>query len=405
MTYTTITIGRLTLRETFELQSNISSGTDTQTLVLSGEESYPPLTLAQVKQRREDILGLQNRLVPIRFGTKSDHDGWYKITDVNTSVRDYQSSELRAFSWGLNAQFIGPENAVNLESRLTGVQRLNDHGLTGEKWHAVPAAVKTYYAATSTALSRATTDGASARVFRSVGASTHPEWSIAISDYPVGRARVLINGVERVGTNVLDTADSENWVLTNGIVSVSASPGASSTWNIAHWDGSAWDSKQWGFGFNGVAAANATYPWVTVLRNDYEVCTVRLVDDSTTSRRVLDLTLRRGSRFVEGYATNTSSVQMGVWPIVPEASTSPASSGYIRATSNDAQGNRYVAGSAKSFTAVTASGGLNKNNITRFDFFIGAEVGGSAAQTGDDAATLVSHYLTSMGEVTLASVR
>ena len=86
MPYTDITIGRLTLRETFELSANISAGTDTRTLVLAGEESYPPLTVAQVKERQEDILGLQNRLVPIRFGTKSDHDGWYRITDVNLSL-------------------------------------------------------------------------------------------------------------------------------------------------------------------------------------------------------------------------------------------------------------------------------------------------------------------------------
>jgi hypothetical protein len=407
MTYTTITIGRLTLRETFELQSNISSGTDTQTLVLSGEESYPPLTLAQVKQRREDILGLQNRLVPIRFGTKSDHDGWYKITDVNTSVRDYQSSELRAFSWGLNAQFIGPENAVDLESRLDGVQRINDFGLSGEKWHGVPASTKTYYGGTSTAVFRATSDGASATAWRSVAASTHPRWSIALANYDATRARVLIDGVERVGINVQDLTGS-SWVLTNGVVSVSATPTASSTWNVAAWDGSQWDSKGWNLGLGSSTSAqpgSAGFAYATILRNDYEVCTIRLLDDHASDRQTVDLTLRRGSRFVEGYVTTTSSKTLAIWPTAGEASTATASTGYVRATSNDAQGNRYVCGSARSFTGLTTAGGLSKAASTRMDFFIGAEVGGSAAQTGDQAANLVSQYLMALSEVTVAAVR
>ena len=100
-------------------------------MILNGEESYPPLTtIAEVQRREEDILGLQNRLVPIRFGTKSDHDGWYVITDANTTARNYQDDELAAFSWGFNAQRIGPENAVDLESRLDGIsrtQRLRPH--------------------------------------------------------------------------------------------------------------------------------------------------------------------------------------------------------------------------------------------------------------------------------------
>ena len=404
--WTDITIGRLTLRETFDMNSNVSAGTDTQSIVLAGEESFPPLTVAQVKQRREDILGLQNRLVPIRFGTKSDHDGWYKISDVNTAVRDYQG-EVRAFTWGINADFIGPENAVDLESRLTGVARINDFGLTGEKWHGVPASTKTWYGGTSTAVSRPTSDGASATVWRSVAASTNPRWSIAASAYDVGRSRVLIGGVERVATNVQDLTGS-SWVLTNGVVSVSAAPTASSTWNIAAWDGTQWESKGWNLGLGSSATAqpgSAGFAYATILRNDYEVCTIRLLDDHASDRQTVDLTLRRGSRFVEGYVTTTSSKTLAVWPTVGEASTATASTGYVRATSNDAQGNRYVCGSARSFTGLTAAGGLSKAASTRMDFFIGAEVGGTGAPAGDQAANLVAQYLTAMGEVTLAAVR
>lgn len=405
MPFTDITIGRLTLRESFDLAANISAGTDTRTLVLAGQESSPPLTFAQVKQRQEDILGLQNRITPIRFGTKSDHDGWYKISDVNTSLVDYQGSEMRAFGWSLNAELIGPENAVDLESRLTGVSRINDFGLSGERWHSVPAAVWSYYGGTSTRVLRATSDGASAAVYRNVGASVNPRWAIDFDDYQIGRCRILDAGVERTGTPILgDPAQTHNWEISNGIVSASMDPG-SPTWKISHWDGTAWDSKGWNLGLGSSTSAQGSFAYWSVLRNDYEMVTLRLIDENTEDRTVIDLTIRRGSRFVEGRIVNTSSGTLAVWPATAEAGTSPASSGYVRATSNDANGNRYVVGSARSFSALTASGGLSKGSATSLDFFIGAEVGGSAAQTGDQAANLVAQYLTAMAETTVAARR
>jgi hypothetical protein len=412
--YTDITIGRLTLRETFELNSNISAGTDTQTIVISGEESYPPLTLAQVKQRREDILGLQNRLVPISFGTKSDHDGWYRITDVNTSVRDYQGNEVRAFSWGINAEFIGAEGGVDLESRLTGIQRINDHGLTGEKWHAPSPSSFAYFTGFSQpsgSVSRAISDGGSITAWRSVPASANPRWSVSLANYQRGRARVIVDGVERTGTTPFvsgaPSPSSGAWVIENGLVSASMSPSASSTWNIAAWDGSTWDSKGWAYSYATSTSPVNTFEAASIIRNDYEAVTIRLVESINlpSGRGVVDLTLRRGSRFIEGYSQADRSNLAAVWLETAESSTSPASSGYVRATNNDAQGNRFVCGSARSFSGLTAAGGLAKTATTKLDFFIGAEVAGSAAVTGDQAANLVAQYLTAMGEVTLAARR
>jgi hypothetical protein len=225
-----------------------------------------------------------------------------------------------------------------------------------------------------------------------------------LADYQVSRARVLVGGVERVATNV--TMPISTWVLTNGLVSCSAG-NPSNSLDVAAWDGTAWDSKDWNITFGSSTAALTTWNTAQITRNDYEACTIRLLDDRGPGRTVVDLTLRRGSRFVEGYIQNTSSTMLGVVKTSGsvEASTSPASSGYVRATSNDAQGNRFVVGSARSFTALTASGGLTKTSTTTLDFFIGAEVGGSAAPTGDQAATLVNQYLTAMAERTEGSVR
>lgn len=411
MSYTNITIGRLTLRETFELSANISAGTDTRSLLLNGEESAPPLwSTDEVWRRQEDILGLQNRLVPIRFGTKSEHDGWYRISDVNTAARDYQGNELVAFTWNLQAERIGRENTVDLESRLTGVQRINDHGLTGEKWHAPAPNSTGYYTGPtqpSGSVSRTLSDGGSITVYRSVPASANPRWAVDLVDYQKGRCRVYVDGFERTGTDVNMTGNpqtSPTWIMDNGLVSVELLQGSPS-FRIAAWDGTAWDQKSWNIGVGSSASNVNNFERASIIRNDYEQATVRIFEDRAPGRCVIDLTLRRGSRFLEGYLQNDASSIMAIWPATGEASTSPASSGYVRATSNDAQGNRYVCGSARSFTALTAAGGLAKTSTRTLDFFIGAEVAGSAAVSGDQAANLVAQYLTAMSEVTVASVR
>jgi hypothetical protein len=409
MSYTTVTIGRMTLQETFTMNANISAGTDTRTIVLAGEESYPPLTtIAEVQRRNEDILGLQNRLVPIRFGTKSDHDGWYRITDVNTAPRNYQHSELVAFGWGINAERIGPENAVDLESRLTGIARLNDHGLTGERWHAPAGGAYAYYTGTSQpsgAVSRSTSDGVAVSAWRSVPASANPRWAVSLANYGNGRARVKVDGTERVAANI--SVGASSWVLENGLVSASmAGPAASATLNVANWDGSTWDSTAWNINLGASTGTGVTsFDAATVLRNDYEVCTVRLVKDRNPGRTLLDLTLRRGSRFVEGYLQTDSSTLLAVYLKTGQTSTATASTGYVVATSNDAQGNKVVVGSARSFTGMTSQGGLNKAAAVKLDFYIGAVVGGSGAPSGDAASTLNAHYLTSMSDVTLGAVR
>jgi hypothetical protein len=407
--YTDVTIGRLTLRETFDMSANINAGSDRRSLVLSGEESYPPLTtVAEVQRRNEDILGLNNRLVPIRFGTKSDHDGWYWITDVNTQPRNYQGSELVAFSWGINAERVGPENAVDLESRLTGISRINDHGLTGERWHAPAGGAYAYYTGLtqpSGSVSRSSSDGVAVTAWRSVPASTNPRWAVSLANYGNGRARIKVGGTERVAETIVVGASA--WVLENGLVSASmAGPAASATLNVANWDGSVWDSTAWNIALGASSGTGITsFDAATVLRNDYEVCTIRLVKDRNPGRTLLDLTLRRGSRFVEGYLQNDASNLLAVYLKTAQSSTATASTGYVVATSNDAQGNKVLVGSARSFSGMTAQGGLNKAASVKLDFYIGAVVGGSGAAAGDAAAVLNSHYLTSMSETTLAAVR
>lgn len=401
--YGTVVIGRLTLREAYELDANINTGTDKRTLGLKGEESTPPLTMTELRRRQEDILGLLDRYVPIIFEDKSDHSGYYLIKDVNTGLVNW-TGEVAKFTWTIQAEYVGPENGVDLESRLVYIDRQDDFGLTGVRWHAPAGAAYGYYTGTTApggSVSRATADGGPVIAYTSTPASASPRWGSALTTYGRGRARVLVGGVERVATNL--TVGPSAWEINNGMVSVSAAPAASATFLVSHWDGAAWDATAWN-----VSVGSSTTPDLgvfdaaTVIRNDYEAVTVRLLKSKAPGRSMLDLTLRRGSRFVEGYLANDTGTTLAVFAKTAQAATAPASAGYVVATNNDAQGHKMIVGSARTFVAQTAQLGLHKLASNSLDFFIGGVVSGSAAPTGDQAANLRDQYLTFPSEVGIA---
>lgn len=81
-----------------------------------------------------------------------------------------------------------------------------------------------------------------------------------------------------------------------------------------------------------------------------------------------------------------------------ENNTAPASSGYVVASGNDADGNRFVVGSALNFTA-HASGGVTKTATTTMDFFVGAVVNGSSPASGDEVTALRNQYIGALPEM------
>jgi len=411
-TWGTVTVGRLTLREGFTLTAARNASTGDRTLTMTGEESSPPNTLAEVAQRQEDLLGLLGRYVPVTFTDKTDHNGFYLVNDVDAGPLTNWGNEVVKFSWQIQATRVGPENAVDVSSRVTGVARTNDFGLSGERWHAPAASAYAYFTGVgsqpSGSVARAIADGGQLVVYRGVPASASPRWGVTLTNYQRGRVRVLLAGVERTGANLSASAASGSWSLENALVRVGQA--ASATFTVSAWDGSTWDAIDWNVSVTGSATGGLTsWDAVTVLRNDYELGTVRLVKAtagaSGVGRAILDLTLRRGSRFVEATLQTDASTTVGVYRSTNEAGTAPASGGHVTATANDAAGNRYVVIAPRTFTAMTTVGGITKSAATRLDFGIGSVVGGSAAPSGDSASAMVAQYLTAMGLEDMVVVR
>jgi hypothetical protein len=134
-----------------------------------------------------------------------------------------------------------------------------------------------------------------------------------------------------------------------------------------------------------------------VLRNDPEEVTVRLSYPTAPGRVTVDLGLRRGSRFVTGGIKRHASATLGVARTAAEAAT--VVTGGLRATSADADGNRFVMGSSKTLTTATTTAAISKASVTQLDFFLGHEVGASPA-AGDAFADLLAQYLGTSGDRT-----
>ncbi|ARX81518.1 hypothetical protein SMD44_00916 [Streptomyces alboflavus] len=391
--YGDLQLGRLLLRETFNVGE---SSSDSRDLSLEGQESSPPLTRAELVWRHDNLCALEpGSIVPATFTDKPERNGYYEINSVSADYTEWRN-EVVTSDWKVSLSRQGSDAEVDLQSRLTGVVRANDFSLTGERWHAPPIGHYAYYTGSSnpTTMTRTGADGAMT-VYRSVPSSVSPRWGCAATAYLVGRVRLTSSGTELCGVD--QALAPTGWALTNGLVNVT--PSASATLDVQAYTGGAWRSRLWNISAAGSASSITSWDGATLLRNEPEHVVVRLTKGLNPGRASLDLALRRGSRFVEGYLQVGTSATLAAYRSTLETNTSFAASGYVRATSNDADGNRFTLGSARTFTT-HANGGVQKAAATALDFWIGVEAGGSSAVSGDAAADLRNQYIACLPEST-----
>lgn len=361
--YGDLMLGRLLLRETFKVDEASSSG---RSMDIEGQESSPPRTRAEVVARHDNLLALdQSSPMPVTFTDKPERNGYFHLANATAGYTEWRGDVVTS-DWKVQLTRGGSETEVDLQSRLTGAVRLNDFSLTGERWHAPPIGHYAYYTGSSnpTVMTRTGADGAMT-VYRTLPAGVSPRWGCAPTDYLKGRVRLVSDGIELCGVD--QPLAPSGWSLSNGLVNVTTS--ASASLDVQAYTDGAWRSKAWNVSVAGSGSSIPAWDGATLLRNDPEHVVLRLTRSLSPGRATLDLTLRRGSRFVEGYLQTSGSATLAVYRAGAE--TGAAGTGYIAAAADDADGNRYVVGSARSFTA-HPDGGVQKTAVTALDFFIGA---------------------------------
>lgn len=388
----TVSIGRMVMREDLNV-----SETDDRIMTLSGQESIPRLTAAQVITRREDFLAMAGQFVPVSFTKKTYLDGFYLVQDTSGEIVDWET-DIKVFRWSCTLLRQGTESEVDIESRLTGsLSRVNSFLLTGERTHAPAIGHNAYWsdATITSAVTRAAEDG-SIKLYRGLGVGVSPRWAVTPAAYPVGRVRLLVDGAERAGAAL--RCPPTTWELSNGLVRVR--PG--SALEIAAYTGGSWKPKSWDVLNAGVTLAPFNY--ATVLDNRYESATIRLAKSLATGRVYVDLTLRRGFRFVEIYVTAEFGATLKIVRSATEAGTNSLA-GTVVATTNDGDGNKYIVGSAKTFSPDIVIGGISVAAAAVLDAFVGVVAGGTGAITGDTATDLRAQYIGAPAELVQAVKR
>ncbi|MBA5222216.1 hypothetical protein [Streptomyces griseoaurantiacus] len=385
----TITVGRIALREVFSVSE---TGGDGRKLSVAGQEASPDLTRVELVARHDNLLALEGTVVPVTFTDKPERNGYYTVESVTADLTEWRGDVVKS-DWALSLNRLGAQSETDLQSRLTGATRVNQYSLMGERWHAPPIGHYGYYTGSSnpSSMTRTGEDGA-ITVYRGVPATFSPRWGCDPTDYMQGRVRFLSAGIELTGCD--HECSTTDWQLSNGLVNVV--PSASASLDVQAYTGGGWRSKLWQV-FSGASTTVTSWDAVNVLHNEPEAVSVRFTKSLSPGRLYLDLTLRRGSRFVEGYLRRGTADTLQVRLATMENNTAPASGEYVTASANDAAGNRFIVGSASNFTP-HASGGLSLAATTGLDFFLGVVAGGGTAAAGDGATVLRDQYLATVPE-------
>lgn len=366
---------------------------------VTGQESSPPTTpAALVSFLHGQVVGMkEGQLVPVQFRDKSERNGYYAVTTASSDLTNYQD-EVVVSDWQIDLDRHGSSSEVDIQSRLTGAIRQNDFALTGSRWHAPAIGHYGYHTGSTVPSGTVTRDSEDGDilVYTGVPADIHPRWGCDVDDFYGGRVRITDtlevsaeNEVEGINRQI----SASGWRISNGLVNVTPTA-TGGVITIEYWTGSAWATQNWLVqrNFTNVTA----WASATIIRNDFEQCVLRLVSpESTGGRTVVDLSLRRGSRFVEGFMQNSTSTSLRVSP----ANTTPSSSGtgYQIATSGT---HRMACGSARTFIVNNTDGGIYRASTTVFDFWIGPVINAASPATGDAVTALRDQYIATMPEIT-----
>lgn len=182
------------------------------------------------------------------------------------------------------------------------------------------------------------------------------------------------------------------WRISNGLIRLTSANAATSG-TIEVWNGAAWESINVTHVTNGAVGPGiglgngASQPRVSILRNSPECVVVKCGVNPDMTYRIM-----RGANQVEASWTTGTATKYGAGFTATVATTAISTWG-VRATANDANGNRTVFGMPVAITADNTNGRINAATATTSGtMFIGVEFNGSTAQSGDTAADLANQF-------------
>lgn len=391
MTTADLTVGRVVL---MERPAAVEQANDSgvRSVAMMGREWGTRLGHAVPRTRGDGLLGYAGQVVPVSWGRQSWRNGWYRVGGVQ-ATEVTQGGGWSAVEWSASLDLVGLDSEVEVESRLSGGNRVHASAATAELWHAPAIGHSDYLVGTSTPgyVDRMAADG-TVRVYRSIPADTHPRWSVPAVGAMAGAVSVTVSGVVRTATACPDAPAS--WVLSNGLLKVEPRTSAG-TLRLTPYLTSGWGTPKVVDIKRGTTSLGAAQH-VTILRNDACECVIRLTWDHAPGRTVADLTLARGARhvglFIQQYAA-PSALRIDDDGAGGTVSNQLTAAGYVERTDADADGNRWVLGSAVAATAAGTFGLAANVAALGLPAYIGVVRAGASAVAGDTAAQVNAQYL------------
>lgn len=362
---------------------------------------------------RQQVQGQEGQLIALTWSTDSKWDGFYEVGRVSADVvHAAPQDRLTIIDFSVDLKPVAPA-AIDFESTLVGGDLPNEHALTGDRWTAPPAGTSGYVSDTLTFPSlRSTTDG-TIQVWSEP--NIHSRWASSPANWLNGAAEIRQNLAVLTGLQSVDPPGV--FEINNGLLRARWIVGEvvwediDGTWDdmdltwdemggvsgvqISTWRDGAWRSKTWDL--------DITPDRVAVLRNDPHVVTVRLIEELTPGRNVLDLTLRRGSSALYGFYSarfpGTRTV-MGV-----DADPATVIDGGVKATSATPEGATWVAATTVAHTADTTQGGFTVPDADRMVFMVGFDGGSAHFASRNTAEHIVEQWIGHTDEAVRAELR
>ncbi len=403
----TLTVGRVAYDVTVSKVDNRSRDSN-RTVTLTGVVDG---TVTLRKNLRSELLAQTGRLVAVSYTSDSDVDGFYilRSVDVGAMARQVAYFDHGLFRVTIRMERVGSESETEIQSLITGTVLTNAHGLdAGETapFHAPAVGHLAYNSVDGTPTQRTRTgDEGAVEWYDGIDNTVDPTWSVAPSSFYDGSAKIYVTSILRAGTDAPN--DVDDFELSNSLVKVTPGTTTGSSngrLDVSWYDGAQWDTAmRFKIIYDAAGGANVIPGWhyMSIIRNDAEVCILRLVRDAAPAtsahRHVLDLMLRRGSRFVSCFYTWTGAAED--WDVIRDSND--AASAFTPTGASSAVGvvddsatdnNKFVIATAAAHSARTTEGGVRITGPTQtFDFMIGAEVGATPG-TGNDADELALQY-------------
>lgn len=415
---------------------------DPQTQEINGDQItwtgfLASTSLAGAKALRQQLLGYVDNpdelWVPVVCSWDPSLTGFYRVLSASVggipgvSYTTQSADLMYNFPYSVTVEQVVGFGSPVMETTLIGALRTNASSITATNMTAYLLETSTNGPTTMpttgwTAENRTSADGAD--IFYYLANPTLPI-NLQFAVVPTGVAGIagsINQSIAKIESQALDGAtyrtvigrqlpyrhsvsqQGHDWRLSNGYVRVApavinGADNSGTDITVAHYDGTGWDTAvRYTFTIGGAAyAAAAGFRQIAVLRNDPRCVSIRLGQGTSPRNYFLDLTLRRGSRFVEcRWSSDTLASVFIVARATNEAAT--AITGGIRATANDASGNRYVLAAAQATTNDVVNGKITSGSVTAYDFMIGSEVAGSGATGGATAQNQIYQWICAQSE-------